>query len=137
MHSTNEIPVRDRRGLREFGLVTGGIVAVLFGLFFPWLLERPWPWWPWALAGVLVLWALIAPSTMNPVYRSWMRLGLVLGWVSSRIVLSVVFYILITPVGLVMRLFKRDPMKRKCNSSMNTYRIQSSQRSKNHMERPF
>jgi hypothetical protein len=37
------IPELDRKGLRDFGLVTGSIVAVLFGLFFPWLLERAWP----------------------------------------------------------------------------------------------
>ena len=40
MTAPHSIPELDRKGLREFGLVTGGIVAVLFGLFFPWLLER-------------------------------------------------------------------------------------------------
>ena len=39
------IPQLDRKGLREFGLVTGVIVIVLFGLFFPWVLERAWPAW--------------------------------------------------------------------------------------------
>ena len=44
---THTIPELDRTGLREFGIVTGGIVAVLFGLLFPWLLERSFPLWPW------------------------------------------------------------------------------------------
>ena len=43
MSSEHKIPVLDRKGLREFGLVTGGIIAGLFGLFFPWLIERPFP----------------------------------------------------------------------------------------------
>jgi hypothetical protein len=42
--SAHTIPALDRNGLRRFGITTGGIIAALFGLFFPWLLERPIPW---------------------------------------------------------------------------------------------
>lgn len=50
-NAAHEIPELDRKGLRQFGLVTGGIVAGLFGLLFPWLLERALPLWP-SLGGV-------------------------------------------------------------------------------------
>ena len=49
------IPELDRKGLRQFGIVTGGILAGLFGLFFPWLLEHSYPYWPWIVGGLLVL----------------------------------------------------------------------------------
>ena len=55
---THTIPEPDRKGLRESGLVTGGILAGLFGLFFPWLLETGIPLWPWLVGAVLALWAL-------------------------------------------------------------------------------
>ena len=44
------IPELDRKGLREFGLTTGALIAAIFGLFFPWLLSVHIPLWPWILA---------------------------------------------------------------------------------------
>ncbi len=85
------IPELDRKGLRDFGLVTGAIVAALFGLFFPWVLERSIPIWPWVIAGVLAVWALAAPLTLKPVYRQWMMLGLLLSKITTPIILGAVF----------------------------------------------
>ncbi len=62
-------PELDRKGLRSFGITTGAIVAVLFGLFFPWLLGHAMPLWPWVLFGTLAGWALVAPASLRPVYR--------------------------------------------------------------------
>ena len=49
------IPELDEKGLREFGLTTGIVFVVIFGLVFPWLLERNWPVWPWIVAALLWL----------------------------------------------------------------------------------
>ena len=133
----HEIAKLDTKGLREFGLVTGGIIAVLFGLFFPWLLEYPIPLWPWILFGVLAVWALVAPDTLAPVYRGWMRFGLMLSKVTTPLILGIVFFLVVLPMGLVMRLFRRDPMARRFDSGMMSYRVPSHKRSKQHMERPF
>jgi hypothetical protein len=135
--SVNEIVTPDKKGLRSFALSTAGIVAVLFGLFFPWLLEVKFPLWPWVLAGVLAVWGLALPGTLGPVYRGWMRLGLVLNWISSRIVLGFVFYVLITPIGLAMRLMGKDPMHREFKLEGQTYRVLSQQRTPRHMDKPF
>ena len=133
----HEIPALDKKGLREFGLVTGAIVAVLFGLFFPWLLGAKFPLWPWILSGMLALWALLAPLSLNPVYYWWMRFGLVLGWLSSRIVLSILFYLVFTPMGVFMRLRGHDPMQRGFDAAAESYRVSSHARTKQHMEKPF
>ena len=133
----NDIPERDAAGLREFGLVTAAILALLFGLFFPWLLEIRTPVWPWGVAGVLASWALIHPASLKPVYYTWMRIGLVMGAISSRIVLSIVFYLIFTPVGWVMRFKGHDPMNRNFDPGASTYRKQTEQRKIQHMERPF
>ena len=60
----HEIPDLDRRGLRDFGLVTGAIFVALFGLFFPWILNVAFPTWPWVLAAVLGVWGLAANYTV-------------------------------------------------------------------------
>jgi len=135
--SMNEIITPDKNGLRNFALSTAGIVAVLFGLFFPWLLEVGIPHWPWIVAGVLAIWGLALPGTLGPVYRGWMRLGLVLNWISSRIILGFVFFALITPIGFAMRLFGKDPMNRRFKEAVASYRKPSHVRSPKHMEKPF
>lgn len=134
MHELAEL---DRKGLRDFGLVTGGIIAALFGLFFPWLLESRFPVWPWVVAGVLGVWGLAAPMSLQPVYRWWMKLGLLLSRVTTPIILGIVFYLLFFPMGLVMRMFGRDPMSRRLDSAAMTYRVTSHKAPKEHMERPF
>jgi hypothetical protein len=137
MAASHTIPELDRKGLREFGLVTGGIVAALFGVFFPWVLERAYPLWPWAILAVLGTWALIAPSSLQPVYRGWMRLGLLLSKVTTPIVMGAIFFVIIVPVGLIMRIGKRDPMRRAFEPGATSYRIPSEHPPKNNLERPF
>jgi hypothetical protein len=61
MSDMHEIIELDNRGLRKFGVVTGAIVVGLFAVFLPWLLERPWPAWPWILAAALWIPALLFP----------------------------------------------------------------------------
>ncbi len=132
-----DIPELDRKGLREFGLLTGGIIAALFGLFFPWLLSRPYPYWPWIIAGVLAGWGLAAPMTLRAVYRAWMRLALVLSRITTPIIMAVVYFLVITPVAFIMRIVGHDPMARRFNKNAKSYRIRSEKPSKDQMERPF
>ena len=130
------IPELDRKGLREFGLVTGAIVAVLFGLFFPWLLERSWPLWPWAIFAVLAVLGLVAPMTLNPVYKIWMRFGLVMSRIMTPLIMGIVFYIVITPVGLFRRIFAKDSLAREFDDS-DTYRVTSKKAKPENLEKPY
>ena len=131
-----EIPPLDKAGLRQFGLTTGTIVAVLFGVAFPYLLDRAWPLWPWIVFAILALWALIAPATLHPVYRGWMRVGILLSKIMTPIILTLVFLIAIFPGSLLLRLFRNDPMRRKFDDSA-SYRVESRQPSVNNIEKPY
>jgi hypothetical protein len=130
------IPELDRKGLREFGLVTGGIVAGLFGLFFPWLLERSWPLWPWIVFGVLGIWGLVAPMSLRPVYRGWMRVGLLLSKVMTPLIMGIVFFLLITPVAFIMKLLGNDPMARDFDDS-DSYRVPTKKAKPENLEKPY
>ena len=134
---SHEIPDLDRNGLRNFGLTTGAIVAVLFGLFFPWLLGRSMPLWPWVLCGTLVVWALLAPVSLRPVYRVWMRFGLLMSRVTTPVILSLVFYVVITPIAVIRGLLGKDSMARSLDEKMSTYRVKSRKASPENLERPF
>ena len=133
----HEIKALDRNGLREFGIVTGAIVAVLFGLLLPWLLGTRIPLWPWVLAGILVAWALVAPGSLGPVYRVWMRFGLLIGSVTTPLILGIVFFLLIMPMGLVMRAFGHDPLSRALDEEAASYRVPSQKTDAESIERPF
>jgi hypothetical protein len=137
LHSTSEIPALDRNGLRRFGLTTGAIVAALFGLVLPWLLEFPLPMWPWIVFGVLSVWALAAPTTLELLYRGWMYFGLAMSKMTTPIIMGMIFFLLIAPIGLVMRVARRDAMQRSFDSSLPSYRVVSEKRTAENLEKPF
>lgn len=123
--------------LRNFGLVFATGVLLIFGLFFPWILENPWPRWPWILAGAVSLPALVMPVLLSPVYKVWMKIGHALGWLNSRIILGIIFFIMFAPIGLMLRVFGKDFLRQKLDETATTYRIKSEILPRERMERPF
>jgi hypothetical protein len=105
--------------LRKFGWSVGGVLLAL-GLWFWW---RGKPWAPWLLApgGALTLAGLIYPACLRKVYVGWMGLALVLGHVVSTVLLTIFFYLVITPVGLLARLLGKDFLRRRWQPEGATY----------------
>ena len=135
--------------LRKFGLVTGLIVVVLFGFLLNWLFKGSeghyWPFnvellkptWPWIVAFALWIPALVYPASLRPVYKGWMKVGEALGFVNSRIILFIFFFLILAPFGTVLRIFGFDPMRRKLTDDK-SYRVDSKvPSSPASMERPF
>jgi len=122
--------------LREFGLITSGLLIVFFGLLVPWIWNLQWPVWPWIVAFILSLSALIVPGYLRPVYIVWMRFAEMIGWINTRIILTVIFFLIFLPFGLIMRVFN-DPMSRKLDKHIQTYRIQSKQPRNENMEKIY
>jgi hypothetical protein len=126
----------DVRQLRQFGLLVGGIFGAM-GLWpLVWRHQGP-RLWAVTLAVVLVLPALVAPRILAPAHRAWMKLAEVLAWVNTRILLGVVFYGVVTPIGLAMRLMGRDPMRRELDRMGESYRMRCVPRPATHMLRQF
>jgi hypothetical protein len=122
--------------LRSFGLLVGGIFAII-GL---------WPliwrgedvrWWAMIATAILVLPAVVYPMSLKLIYRGWMAIGEVLGWINTRIILSIIFYGVFTPVALVMRLRGQDPMRRGWDPNLESYREVREPRPGTHMQRQF
>ena len=104
--------------LRKFGLTVGAAFAVLGAV--SWWRGHVWP--PrvmWTLAVLLMVPGALFPAVLGPVQRGWMKFALVLGHFNTRIILTVLFYLVMTPVGLIMRLF-RDPLDRSLKEERNT-----------------
>lgn len=124
--------------LRKFGLVVGLALAAVFGAMLPWIFDRPYPLWPLVAGGVLIALALLAPRALAWPHRGWMIVGHGLGWFNSRVILSALFFVLVMPIGLVMRVLGRSTMLRARDANADTYRITSTRAAdRKAMEKPF
>ena len=133
--------------LRRFGFLFAAILALLFGLLIPLfrfglgglpLLEGNHnPAWPW-LAGLLIsAWAIVLPASLHLLYRPWMKFAQIMQWINTRIILLILFYIVILPIGLLRRMLGKDSMQRKFDNSAKSYRTIPGEADKNDMEKPF
>ena len=94
---------------RSFGLTFAGVFSIV-GL---------WPLpgrgevrlWALAIAAAFLLAALLVPTVLAPLNRLWLRFGLVLHKVTTPIILGAIFFLVVLPTGLLMRLFGKRPLK--------------------------
>ena len=93
---------RSPRALTRFGLMVGSVILIL-GCFFLWR-QRSAGWPLISIGTVLVLAASLAPLLLKWVYGPWMIGALVLGWIVTRVLLTLVFFLVVTPTGLLQRL---------------------------------
>lgn len=98
---------------RKFGLVVGGFLLVLGLLLVVWR-HRTTAGLAMAVPGaLLVLLAAAAPSLLAVPHRWWLKFSHVLGTISGFLFLSIVFFLILTPLSLVLRLFGRDELRRR------------------------
>ena len=130
------LPVTTRR-LREFGLGAGGILLVL-AIVLRWR-GKPAP----LVAALLSLSALflllgaLAPTWLTPVFRGWMAFAGIIGRINTAVILTVTFFLILTPLGLMMKLLKRDPMARQMKGGSYWRKPRTHSRGNKHFERQF
>ncbi|MEN3369421.1 MAG: carbamoyltransferase [Verrucomicrobiota bacterium] len=107
------------RALRRFGLTVGAVLLVLGKLLQLGHKHGGGPLLP--IGGLLLLAGAFAPSVLRYVYRLWMILALALGWLMTRIILTVVFLLVVTPIGLLQRLCGKRPLEYRFKSDEPTY----------------
>ena len=109
------------RELRKFGLTVGGVLLLL-GL---WFLYRHRAFWPWLAAPGTALFAcgVLFPKALRHVFIGWMAMAFTLGLIVSTVLLTLFFYLVMTPVGISARLFGKDFLSRKLQRSAVSYWI--------------
>lgn len=94
-----------RDDLRKFGITMAVGLAVIGGLFL-WR-GKGEPMIFFGLAAFFLLFGLALPAALRPIQRAWMAFAIVLGWVMTRVILVVVFYVGITPVALIAQVVRK------------------------------
>lgn len=112
----------DNKKLRDYGLIMAGMLSVIFGLALPFAFGKQFPVWPFAVALVFAAAALLKPNLLSGVYTIWMKFGHFAGAINSKILLTLVFFLLILPYGIVLRLAGRDTLKMKFDPDAKSYR---------------
>jgi hypothetical protein len=106
---------------RSFGLVLAGFLALVGGLGL-WRQSERWPLWA-GLAVVALALALLAPRLLARANRVWTKFGLLLHAVMSPLMLGVIFYLCIAPIGFLMRLSGKDPLRLRYEPQADSYWI--------------
>ena len=95
-----------RQEVRKFGLLFAAVFTLL-GLYMLWRGNADWYWAP-ILGGGFLLAGFVAYPVLRPVYLGWMKFAFVLGWINTRLLLGLFFFLVMTPIGVGMRLFGKD-----------------------------
>lgn len=123
----HEITAREEESVksssdRSFGLVFAGFFTLLalLGIYFGH--NDRWPIWL-GLAVAFAVVAFAAPRVLAPLNRLWTKFGLLLHKVISPIILAVIFFLCIMPIGLLMRMFGKDPLRLRMEPETKSYWI--------------
>ena len=107
-----------KKKLREFGYIVGFGFPIIIGWIIPSIsghLFRSWTLW----IGFLSLFVgILKPNLLFYPYVAWMKLGYILGWVNSKIILGLVYLLVLLPIALIMKIFGYDPLKEKKNKEL-------------------
>jgi hypothetical protein len=130
-------PRRERGSVRIRALRFAATLALILGTAGMWKLHRGVENTGFALLGValaLVLYALVHPSGALALRTAWMRLGALLGRVNSVLLLSLVYFVVVTPLGVASRLFSR---RAKGAAGGSYFKQRHEQRDAKHFEHPY
>lgn len=80
---------------------------------------------------------MVFPKGLGPLHRAWMKIGEKLGWINSRIILSLLFFGMFTPMAFVMGLFGKRPLELGYDPKATSYRVLKKARAADHVLKPF
>ncbi|MFQ5650826.1 MAG: SxtJ family membrane protein [bacterium] len=105
--------------LRQFGLTAGLLLGIVSAILF---YKGRSIYVGFAVtAAVLATSGLLAPGTLGPIYRAWMAVTWAMTWLNTRLILGAVFYLVLTPIALMSRLFGHDPLSKKIQRKSGSY----------------
>ena len=135
--NTSQISALSKKELRQFGIIMGVTIILLFGIVLPIVFTNKSPYFIWVISFIFIILSWLAPLSLRPLYSVWMKFGLMMNKITTPILLGIVFYLIITPMGIIMGVMGRDILQLKADKNKETYRRKSLCRTKDSLERPF
>jgi len=109
----------EKSDFRKFGITIGVILLIIAGFLF-WKEKESFQ--ILLTFGVIFFFLGIAiPFILKPIYWVWMIFATILGWIMTRVILSLLFYIIFTPIGLILRFFGKQFLELRWDKSKESY----------------
>jgi len=109
----------EKNDLRSFGFIIGTILLIITGFLF-WREKESFQ--IFLVIGItLFLIAIAIPAVLKPVYWVWMIFAIILGWFMTRLILSLLFYVVFTTIGLTLRLLGKQFLELRWDKSKESY----------------
>ena len=108
-----------KKDLRKFGLTVGIVLATIGVILY--YFEKSSAIYFAVIGGLLILFGALFPNILKPLNRVWMSLAIILGFFMSRVILTILFYLVLTPIGILAKLVGKKFMSLKYDKSAETY----------------
>ncbi len=113
----------DKSTLRKFAITIASALCIIGALVFFLGSRAETAFWLWGFGSSILILGITVPNVLKPFHLLWMTLAFVLGWFVSRLILSIVFYLVMTPIGLVMKIIGKDLINQKLEKNNLSYWI--------------
>lgn len=105
--------------LRKFGLIWALVFSIV--AFYPLMSSNPIRLWSVFVSIGFVIAGLAYPIVLNPFFGIWMKFGKIAGSINAKIILALIFYFVVTPIGLIRRAMGKDSLKKRLDKGATTY----------------
>jgi membrane-associated phospholipid phosphatase len=132
----NLTPKIDAKALKSFGLMMTWAFPLFIGIIAPWLIGLSLQWWTLWVSIFFISLALIAPKLLYWPYKVWMFVAGIIGFINTRLLLGATFYLIIFPIGVVLKLTHKLQFK-KTSQQHSNYVVRHDKITKTQLEQPF
>ena len=101
---------------REFGILVGILFPLIIGLIIPKIFGHDFRNWTIYVGSILIFFGIINPKSLKYPYKIWIGLGNILGYINSHIILGTIFFLILFPISILIKVIGYDPLKLKKNN---------------------
>ncbi|HUN53790.1 MAG TPA: SxtJ family membrane protein [Smithella sp.] len=109
----------DKSDWRKFGMTMGIILAVM-GFYLLWK-GRNNSEYAFFLAAAFLIAGMVIPSALKPVYKAWMVMAVIMGFIMTKVIMVVIFYMIVTPIGIIASIIDKDFLDMKIDKKAKSY----------------
>ena len=112
----------NKKILMEFGIIFGIFLPLIIGFLMPIIFNHDFKLWTLIVGFIFITLSLASPSKLFYPYKLWMKFGEILGWINSKIILSLIFVFVLLPISLIMKILKHNPLKLKISEKKKSFK---------------
>jgi len=109
----------NKEEIRKFGFLIGGVLIAV-SLFMLWKTLSYYQ-FVFIIGAIFIILGFFIPMVLKPIYIIWMTFATILGWIMTRVILAVLFYLIVTPIGLIARIFGVNFLDLSWNDNVKSY----------------